>query len=138
MMDNHNQKPTLKEIEDYIQNALFKKFCQTLETCERVRYQIDFSRCSLEYGWNVKIKKGSRTLCTIYPRVRYFRVMVVVSNKDQAKIDDFLLQASDITRRIYHETKEGNNQRWLMFDCEDENQVYRDVLRLIEIRKEGL
>ena len=36
---------------------------------------------------------------------------------------------------IYHETKEGNGQRWLMINMEDKDKIYHDVFRLIEIRK---
>ena len=36
---------------------------------------------------------------------------------------------------IYRQTREGNGQRWLMIDLEDQAGLYDDVLRLIEIRK---
>lgn len=32
--------------------------------------------------------------------------------------------------------KEGNGQRWLMIPVEDKDQVYEEVLRLIEIRRQ--
>jgi len=38
-------------------------------------------------------------------------------------------------REIYRQTPEGNGQRWLMVDIEDEDDTYRDVFRLIEIRR---
>ena len=36
---------------------------------------------------------------------------------------------------IYARNREGNGQRWLMIDLEDKDDRYRDVLRLIEIRR---
>nr|WP_278601144.1 hypothetical protein [Clostridium tertium] len=35
---------------------------------------------------------------------------------------------------IYHETKEGMGQRWLMIDLEDKDKKFSDVLKLIDVR----
>jgi hypothetical protein len=38
-------------------------------------------------------------------------------------------------QEIYEQTKEGNGQRWLMVELEEEDELYEDVLRVIEIRR---
>ena len=38
-------------------------------------------------------------------------------------------------QEIYEQTKEGNGQRWLMEELEEEDELYEDVLRVIEIRR---
>nr|WP_303790009.1 hypothetical protein [Anaerotruncus colihominis] len=38
-------------------------------------------------------------------------------------------------QEIYSRTKEGNGQKWLMIDLEDRGDLYDDVFRLIEIRR---
>lgn len=38
-------------------------------------------------------------------------------------------------QEIYEQTKEGNGQRWLMVEMEEEDELYEDVLRVIEIRR---
>lgn len=38
-------------------------------------------------------------------------------------------------QEMYHQTKEGNGQRWLMIGLEDTGAVYNDVLNFIEIRR---
>ena len=46
--------------------------------------------------------------------------------------------SSDLTaelREIYQQTREGNGQRWLMIDLEEQGELYDDVLRLIQIRR---
>lgn len=40
-------------------------------------------------------------------------------------------------QNIYRQTQEGNGQRWLMIDLEDKDELYRDVQRLIGIRRKG-
>ena len=43
----------------------------------------EFSKCSLEFGWNIKFKKTGKTLCTIYPRESYFTAMLVIGPKQK-------------------------------------------------------
>ena len=38
-------------------------------------------------------------------------------------------------QELYEQTQEGNGQKWLMIDLEDQGDLFRDVLRLIEIRR---
>ena len=38
-------------------------------------------------------------------------------------------------QEVYEQTESGNGQKWLMFDVEDRDEVYRDVFRLIGIRR---
>lgn len=40
-------------------------------------------------------------------------------------------------RNIYNQTEEGNGQRWLMIDLEDEDELYKEVLHSIRIRRES-
>ena len=80
------------------------------------------------------MKKAGKTLCTIYPRKNYFIVMVVIGKKEKEQTQLILHELSDSIQEIYHNTKEGNNQRWLMIDLKDNDEVYKDTLRLIDIR----
>ncbi len=41
---------------------------------------------------------------------------------------------SEYTQRLYHATKPGMGQRWLMIEVTDEG-ILEDVRRLIEIRR---
>ncbi|OUP50903.1 DUF3788 family protein [Lachnoclostridium sp. An181] len=38
-------------------------------------------------------------------------------------------------RNIYLQTQTGNGQKWLMIEVDDQDEVYNDILRLIDIRK---
>nr|WP_317284015.1 DUF3788 domain-containing protein [uncultured Sellimonas sp.] len=132
---NKSYVPSLDEIAEYIHNPIFLTFCDELKTKFNIKEQIDFSGCTMEYGWNVKFKKSGKGLCTIYPREDYFTVLVVVAKKQKEAVETILPDCSDRIKEIYHQTNEGNGQRWLMIDLEDQDQTYEDVLRLINIRK---
>ncbi len=126
--------PTLDEIGVCIQNPLFGKFCAEIKEKYSCRETIDFSACSLEPGWNVKFRKSGKTLCTIYPRESYFTVMLVVGKKEKEPVEAILPECAARLRDIYARTREGNGQRWLMIDLEDQDELYRDVFRLVQIR----
>ena len=38
------------------------------------------------------------------------------------------------TQNIYANTQEGNGQKWLMIDLEDDNKQYEDIKKIINIK----
>lgn len=127
--------PTLEEIEEFVRNPLFSRFCSQLKERHKCKEKIEYSSCSWERGWNVKFKKSGKTLCTIYPREGYFTVMIVVGTKEKDTVEAILPVCSGEIQDIYKHTKEGNDQRWMMIDLEDKGKLYDDVFCLIEIRR---
>ena len=97
--------------------------------------KIEFSRCSLERGWNVKFKKSGKSLCTIYPREGYFTVLVVIGSKVKEAVENILCDCAPELRELYEKTRWGNGQEWLMIYLEDQGEMFADVLQLIEIRR---
>ena len=139
MVDLMDKKyhPSLEEISEYIGCPMFLRFCSELKETYKCSEQIEFSSCSMERGWNIKFKKSGKSLCTIYPRESYFTVMVVVGRKEKAFVEAILEECTPQLREIYHQTREGNGQRWLMLDLEDCEAMYQDILRLSAIRRGG-
>lgn len=119
---------------DYINNPLWENFYNHMEEVYHIEPRFEFSKCSWEYGWNAKFKKGSKSLCTIYPRENYFTAMVVIGKKEKEHFEEMLPSLCIEIQKIYAETKEGNGQRWLMIDLEDEDETYFDVLKILAIR----
>lgn len=126
--------PCIEEIGEYIRNSVFEQFCEEIKDIYKCREKIEYSSCSWERGWNIKFKKAGKTLCTIYPREGYFTVLLVVGEKEKARVEAMLPQCTLQFQCIYNETKEGNGQRWLMVDLEEKAGVYDDLLSLIQIR----
>lgn len=132
-----NDVPDINDISDYIGNSLFDQFLQYMNSEYKVLYKIEYSKDVWARGWNLKLRKAGKGLCVIYPRENYFTVLVVVGNKEKNKVEEILPQLSGEVQKIYHNTKEGNGQRWLMIDLKSDDCVYQDVLRLIRIRRES-
>ncbi len=85
-------------------------------------------------GWNIKYKKGGKSLCTLYPMQGYFIVLVVVGSRELTEAEFLMPQCSDYVQTVFKNTKTGNGQKWLMLDVRD-REIMDDVFRLINLRK---
>ncbi len=134
-LQDKNYAPVLEEVGEYVGNPVFMNFCTEIKETYGCSEKIEYSCCSMEPGWNVKFKKAGRTLCTLYPKEAYFTVMVVVGLKEKEAVEKILPECTARLQEIYAQTQEGNGQKWLMIDLEDQDSVYQDVFRLIAIRR---
>ena len=110
-----DRKPTPGDIAEFVDNHLWKTLCSWLESGYRTVPRIEYSRCGMVPGWNVKYKKGGRALCTLYPA------------------EALLPLCSPPVRQLYHTASPLNGSRWLMIPVTDE-AVLTDVKALIGIR----
>ncbi len=130
-----NNCPTLEELSEFVKNPVFMQLCSEIKNTYKCNEQIEYSACSWEKGWNVKFKKAGKSLCTIYPREGYLTILIVVGRKEKPLVEEILPDCVAELQTIYAQTQEGNGQKWLMIDLEDQEKLYDDILRLIEIRK---
>jgi len=126
-------KPTLEEIEGYIQNPLWQNLCAYLEEGYGVLPSVEHSICSGAPGWSVKYKKGGRALCTLYPGEGSFTALVTIGAREAAEAELLLNAFSEDTRKLYVQTAEHNGARWLMIRVDDA-RVLSDVKALITLR----
>ncbi len=134
-LQDKNYCPAIEEIGEYVQNPVFMQFCTEIRNTYQCSGKTEYSSCSWEKGWNVKFKKAGKSLCTIYPREGSITVLVVVGNKEKPLVEAILPDCTVEMQNIYHQTQEGNGQRWLMVDLADRDDLYDDVLRFIGIRR---
>jgi AraC family transcriptional regulator len=130
-------EPSSQEMSSFVSNRLFDEFTKHLGDEYKANCKIEYSKDTWTRGWNIKFKKSGKSLCVIYPKERYFTVLVVISKKEKERVGNIWFQLSKGMQDIYRQTKEGNEQRWLMIDLKANDDVYQDVLKLIQIRWES-
>lgn len=54
--------------------------------------------------------------------------------KEKEAVEALLADSTVTLQKLYEQTQEGNGQRWLMIDLEDQDALYQDTLNLIKIR----
>jgi hypothetical protein len=125
--------PTISEISNYIDNPLWEELCCFIEKTYSVMPQIEYSKCLAARGWNVKYKKGSKSICTLYPNKNYFTCLVAVGVKQAAETELMLPSCDPYIQDLYKSTNPFNGARWLMIDVTTPN-ILDDVKKLIYIR----
>lgn len=128
-----DRQPSMEELDRYADNPLWPEFRQYLKDAYGVEPRMDYSRCGLEPGWNVKFKKGSKALTTVYLRPGYVTAMVSVAPKDEAAAEGILLTCTEATRTLYQNTASSKMGRWLMLDLTSP-ELLEDIKALLAIR----
>lgn len=131
---NGAQKPSMEAISAYVNDPLFEGLCTHIETEYQCKPVLEYSRCSMQYGWNVKYKKAGRTLCTLYPMEGYYIALIVIGEREQTETELELPFFTEYLQQLYHETKTGMGQKWLMVNITDA-AVLEDVKQCIAIRR---
>ena len=71
-------KPGLSDIGAWVNNPLLEELMAWMGETYGVEPSVEFSRCSMDRGWNIKYKKGSKALCVLYVRSGWFTAMVTL------------------------------------------------------------
>ena len=61
-----DRKPSMEEMDRYADSPLWLELRQYLKDAYGAEPRTEYSRCGLEQGWNLKFKKGSKSLATVY------------------------------------------------------------------------
>lgn len=129
-----DQKPTDKELSDYMISPLYEDLCKYLSKEFNAKRSVEYSKCSAIPGWNIKYKKGSKSLCVVYPEKNIPKVMVVIGNKLETEAEAIIYTSSDYVMNRYKESKSNSGLgTWLVLDLLNE-EVLSDIKRLIELK----
>ena len=132
-----NQQLTIEDIHEYIGDRVFlwDKLVSHLEQTYPPKQHMDYSKDMLQPGWNVKYRRSSKALCTLYPMDGYFICLVVIGPKQENEVSQLISDGIFSTHvvNLYHRTKYSPLGRWLMIEVKDE-AILKDIEKLIQLR----
>ena len=128
-----HRQPDMEQIGRYIASPCWQPLLAWLEDTFHISPRIEYSRCSMQGGWNVKYKKGSRAICTLYPDKGYFICMVSIGAKEAAEAELVMKGCSPYLQGLYEKTVPFNGGRWLMIEVRDK-ETLEDVKEMIGVR----
>ena len=128
-----DRQPSLEELDRYADSPLWQSLRAYLKEAYGAEPRMEYSRCGLEPGWNVKFKKGSKSLATVYLRPGYVTAMISIAPKDEPEAEGVLLTCTEYTRTLYHNTASSKMGRWLMVDLTSP-EILEDVKSLLALR----
>lgn len=80
-----NKCPTICEISKYINNKLFEQFFHYINEEYKALSKIEYSKDTYAQGWNIKLRKGGKSLCVIYPKKTIFHSLSCSWEKGKRK-----------------------------------------------------
>lgn len=125
-------KPEIEAIDKFIDSPHWTEICRFIESTYEIKPLIEYSTCSGAPGWNVKYRKSSKALCTLYPNKNYFTCLISVGQKIAMEAE-VIIFSEPYLKELYQNTKPFNGSRWLMIDV-NTNEILNAVKQLLYIR----
>jgi len=126
-----DQKPTFEQVESFVYSPYWNEFIAWIEESYNVTPVIEYSKEMS--SWNIKYRKSSKSLCTIYPDESSFTVLVVVPPQMEDQAERLLTSLSEKTLGIFRRSRPMAIGRWLMVPVTSRAGL-EDVCKLIALR----
>lgn len=91
-----------------------------------------FAPPTRNYGWEVKYRRGGKTLVTLTPDEGRFTALVVLGEKETESARS--LDLGDHVRRVFDEARQLRDGRWLFVPVESEEDA-DDVEALLAVKR---
>ena len=130
-------QPTPDELGEYIGNPLFERLRADVQEACQALLSVEYSGDKQLLGWNLRFRKGGRSLCRLYPRPGYFTLLVVIGRKEKERAEALLPSLCPAMQAVYAAALAGMGLRWLLIDLHAAGDLYEDVLKLIRLRRFG-
>lgn len=129
---NREHRPTEGEILDAL--GPFAPHWRRLTTYLDEAYGIEptFGPPSKNYGWDVKYRKGGKTLLSLTPDAGGFTALVVLGEKETEAVRE--LDLGEYVRRVFDEARQLRDGRWLFVRVESDRDV-QDVEALLRVKR---
>lgn len=128
-----NHQPTLQEVEQFIQVPYYASFLLWIYQQFQAQPILQYSNCSMQAGWNLKLKRGSKNYATVYPMKKYFIVLVTLKAEWKQQIEKCLEKQDPSILELYQKTPYTNGSKWLMIEVKNE-AICEGVKELLKIK----
>lgn len=101
---------------------------------EKYEMEILWNKGFGEWTYELKYRRGGKTLCTLYAKERVVSLWVILGKDERVKYETCADEFSTPIHKIYNETKTYHDGKWLMFELEDET-LFDDFMNLLAIKR---
>jgi hypothetical protein len=131
-----HQQPSFEEVKKFIGQGepLWSELLSHIDCKYKARPRMSYSKCSAQPGWNVKLQKSGRSLCTLYPMPGYFIALVVIGAKEEKEFEMAFSGFTPHVQSLYRKASSACGGRWLMIEARDKS-VVDDIKALVELRR---
>lgn len=87
-----------------------------------------------KYGWTVRYRKSGKTLCSLFPEVGGFTVLIVLGKREVEKVEGVLNELSTNLRTQFNNTKQLHDGRWLWIRISSTVSL-EDIKKILQIKR---
>lgn len=102
-------------------------------------YEVDESwgRGGKAWTYELKFRKGGKTLCCLYAREGECGFMVIFGGKERDRFDNERDQFSELVKTVYDEARTYHDGKWMMIPVRGE-EILPDASKLLMIKRKPL
>ena len=100
------------------------------------RYDVNgaWNKGGKAWKYEYKYRRGGKTLCALYARENCVGFMVILGKDERLKFEKDRENYGEEVQRIYDETKNYHDGKWMMFEPTD-TSLFNDFIRLLGIKR---
>ena len=100
------------------------------------RYDVErlWNKGGKAWKYEYKYRRGGKTLCALYARENCVGFMVILGKDERLKFEKDRENYGEEVQRIYDETKNYHDGKWMMFEPTD-TSLFNDFIRLLGIKR---
>jgi hypothetical protein len=126
LLYNQESMPGQEDIDRYVGSSLWQELKIWLHQAYEVSLIIEYSKCGGARGWNMKYRKGGKSLCTLYPMPGCYVALVVIGNREMNETELTMPACCEYTQALFKSTRFACGGKWLMMQV-DTAEVLEDV-----------
>ena len=130
-----NIPPTAEELTNLIGKSLYdvwNGFVSLLD--ENYDMERIWDSGGKAWKYEYKYRRGGKTLCALYARENCVGFMVILGKDERLKFEQDRENYSKEVQKIYDETQNYHDGKWLMFEPID-TSLFDDFVKLLKIKR---
>ena len=87
-----------------------------------------------KYGWTIRYRKSGKILCSLFPEVGGFTVLIVLGKQEVEKTEKIHSDFSTDLKTLFDSTEQLHDGRWLWIRMPDSASI-KDIKKLLQIKR---
>lgn len=127
--------PNTEQMIDLVGKSLWEIW-EKLRVLIEEKYDMDcvWNNGGKAWTYEYKYRRGGKTLCALYARENCVGFMVILGKDERLKFEKDRENYGEEVQRIYDETKNYHDGKWMMFEPTD-TSLFNDFIRLLGIKR---
>lgn len=127
--------PTEQEIQQLLGKSCYQIWLKVIGLIKQ-HYLMDilWNKGGKTASYEMKFRRGGKTLCALYPRENNFGFMIIFGKAEREKFEQIRHELSQVTQQQYDTTTTYHDGKWLMLTINNDRYL-EDIPKLLAIKR---